>query len=384
MKDSLFIFKSGILNKRFSCWNGYGSILKDYYAGNNLDQWNKFLYKYRDEPTFGFISYELLYRLTEFRRILPSPFKIQNFPYPLIWWGAFKNSRLTTQKLKLGFCVPGYFKVISPLKSNILPAEYVNKVKTIQECIKNGDVYQVNLSFRIEGRYEGDSLYLYKYMDNEFRLPYSIYFSCDKFSFFLLSPELLLLKIGDMIYTRPVKGTLPKEGNTLKTAKIYFKNSIKEKRELDMIIDVERNDFYKICEKESVKVIGKKVEIFPNVYHNVATVRGKLYKGFTLSRIIEAIFPSASVTGAPKSSAIKIISQMEPHYRFIYTGGVGFYYKDLFLLAMGLRCIIFEEDKFHIYTGSGITYLSRAQQELKECEAKINNYRLLLQSLSEK
>lgn len=388
-KDSLFIFNSNKIDKKFSHWQGYGNDLEDYYMGDSLEEWNKFINKYRARPTFGFISYELLYKFKEFKNLSKPRYETQEFRFPFIWWGVFKDSILTVQdsraKVKkrwFDYDCGDNFKLISSLCPNISSDDYISKVKQIKKHIENGDVYQVNLSFRISGKYKGSPLFLYKKMNNKFFLPYSVFFSLDKLSFFALTPELLLLKNGDTIYTRPIKGTLPRKGNSFQTARCYFKNSVKDRRELDMIIDVERNDFYKVCSVDSVKVVDKRLEVFPNVYHMVATVTGKLYSGITLSRLIEAIFPSASVTGAPKSSAIKIISCLEPHRRFIYTGGIGFHYNDLFVLAMGLRCIVFRNNNFYIYTGSGITSLSDPYQELKECKVKINNYENLFSTFN--
>ncbi len=390
MNKALFIFNSRRRSRLFSGWTGFGYGLKDCYEGDDLEKWNEFVDKYRNLPSFGFLSYELLHNFWEFRNIKKKRVEKYAHKFPLIWWGVFRSSDLKeknkTQNIEdiVGFEQQNYFELLGELNFNISPADYIKKVKTIKNYIRNGDVYQVNLSLRIDGQYRGSPLFLYKYLDENLSLPYSIFFSCGKYSFITLSPELFLLKDGENIYTRPIKGTLPRGGRSLHEAKEYFKKSVKEKRELDMIIDVERNDFYRICERDSVKVLGKKVEIFPNVYHNVATVGGRLRKGITLADIIKNCFPSSSVTGAPKSSAIKIINELEPHRRFIYTGGIGFHFKDTLLLVMGIRSILFKENELHIYTGSGITYLSDPKEELKECEVKINNYRILLERFKSK
>ncbi len=387
MSKILFIFNGKKRNKMFSHWGGFGYELKDCYEGDCLKKWGRFIHKYKNVPSFGFISYELLYNFREFRNVVKSNSKNLNFEIPLIWWGVFNKSALNLKfaiqnaKWLRSYESKGYFELTSNLTSNISHTEYIRKVKTIKNYISRGDVYQVNLSFRIDGKYEGSTLYLYRYMDNKFYLPYSIFFSSDKYSFTTLSPELFLLKVGDDIYTRPIKGTLARTKKGVKYAKEYFENSVKDKRELDMIIDVERNDFYRICDLDSVKVVDKRVEIFPNVHHQVATIKGRLRSGVTLAEIIENSFPSSSVTGAPKSSAIKIINELEPHKRYIYTGGIGFHYKDTFLLALGIRSILFRGNNLHIYTGSGITYLSNPEEELRECEAKINNYKFLLEEL---
>ncbi|MFN7181549.1 MAG: chorismate-binding protein, partial [Planctomycetota bacterium] len=356
MKGTFFIFNSRKIDKQFSSWGGFGYTLKDCYTGSNLEEWNRFVSKYNDIPSFGFISYELLYTFNEYREIKKKNSDIPHLRFPLIWWGIFDNCKLIrlSSGSKINFDSNRSFKLLSSLTSNISRGDYINKVKTIKQHIEKGDVYQVNLSLRIDGSYQGNPLSLYKYMDEKFYLPYSIFFSTDKFSFLILSPELFLLKKGDTLYTRPIKGTLKREGISLKMARDYFKRSVKEKRELDMIVDVERNDFSRICYLRSVKVMNRKIEVFPNVYHTVATVKGVLREETSLRDIIENTFPSSSVTGAPKSSAIKIINQLEPHYRYIYTGGAGFCYKDIFLLAMGIRCILFDDNNLHIYTGSGI------------------------------
>ncbi len=402
MVNTFFVFETKKVDKAFSRWNAFGDNLMDFCITDNLTDWESFVNKYKNYLTFGFISYELLDSFGGFKSL-----KRKENEFPRIWWGVFKNTCLydriskayifNSKKSKSGVlshfyykvnhCAPlrlgnfdDKFKLIGNLKPNMSYSDYISNVRKIKKFIEQGDVYQVNLTFRIDGKFSGNPNRLYEHLNNKIWMPYSIFFSCDKFAFLVLSPELLLLKIGSEIYTRPIKGTIPNKNNNAEYAKNYFAHSIKDNRELDMIIDVERNDFYKICYLDSVKVIGKTVETFPNVHHLVGTVRGILKKGVTLSEVIESTFPSASVTGAPKFSAMKIINQIERHKRFIYTGGIGFHYKDLFVLPMGLRCIVFKNNDFHIYTGSGITYKSNPQKELKECMVKVDFYRDLLTS----
>lgn len=389
-KDTVFVFDTGKVDSRFSRWKGYGYGLKDVCQTNDLYEWELFIKKYKDCPTFGFISYELLHSFNGC-----TLFKDRKTEFPYIWWGVFRDTyiydrvdkkylfnsgKLEDLKIKRLENQNGKFEIIGDLKPNVSSSRYINSVKRIQRFIEQGDVYQVNLTFMINGKFFGNPFTLYNRLGKIMPMPYSVYFSNDDFAFLVVSPELLLIKNKDRIYTRPIKGTIPNKNDNIQHAKNYFHKSIKDNREIDMIIDVERNDFYKICYFDSVRIGEKKVETFPNVHHLVGTIEGKLRSNVGLSEIISSIFPSASVTGAPKTSAIKIINQLEQHDRFIYTGGIGFHYRDILILSMGLRCILFEKDNLHIYTGSGITYKSNPQKELQECMVKVGFYKNLLMS----
>jgi len=205
------------------------------------------------------------------------------------------------------------------LSSSMSDSEYLEKVKQIKKEIKAGNVYQVNLTreYSIESK-NADDLELYLKLRSASPNPYGCYFKTPFVSILSSSPEEFLyanLRKG-YIRTRPIKGTLSKN---------IFEIDSKNQAENIMIVDLERNDLGRICEYGSIK--AKKlleIESYKHLNHVVSTVEGKLKSDIKLKEIFEAMFPSGSITGAPKISAMKIIEKIEPTKRGAYTGTFGY------------------------------------------------------------
>lgn len=177
------------------------------------------------------------------------------------------------------------------------------------------------------------------------------------------SPELFLRRSGDVIESRPIKGTGRRPGDL----------SEKDRAENVMIVDLVRNDLGAVCRTGSIEVPELyAVEAHPGLVHLVSTVRGQLNAGATWPDVLRAAFPPGSVSGAPKSSALRIIDEIEPVPRGPYCGAVGWVDADRreACLAVGIRSFWWDGPRLCFGTGAGITWGSQAQAEWDETELK--------------
>jgi len=184
---------------------------------------------------------------------------------------------------------------------------------------------------------------------------------------------------GGAIRTKPIKGTRPRSGGidpaSLQADQKNFDelvNSEKEQAELNMIIDLERNDLGRICKYGTIKVTQPRtIESYPTVFHAVATVEGQLREKISFCDILRAMFPGGSITGAPKVSAMKIIDQTEPTARGVYTGSIGYIGIDGDVsLNIAIRTIIIKGDKAFAQVGGGIVADSDPDAEWEETLVK--------------
>jgi para-aminobenzoate synthetase component 1 len=177
-----------------------------------------------------------------------------------------------------------------------------------------------------------------------------------------------------VISTKPIKGTRPRINETSTDAGNFNElvNSEKEQAELNMIIDLERNDVARICKPGTRKVIQQRtIESYPTVFHAVSTVAGQLRKEITFCDILKAMFPGGSITGAPKIRSMEIIDETEPTARGVYTGSIGFLGIDgSVCLNIAIRTIIIKNKKAFAQTGGGIVADSDPQAEWEETITK--------------
>jgi len=203
---------------------------------------------------------------------------------------------------------------------------YVSKIEKVKRYIEEGDIYQANISRRLESDFHGSALGLYGDLRNANPAAYGAFVNGGDFQLLSLSPELFLSVRGSVIETKPIKGTAPRGENPEEDERIKAElvDSEKERAENIMIVDLMRNDFSKICRPYSVTVpCLLDCESFPTVHHLVSTVRGELIGSAPkLSRILAACFPGGSVTGAPKLRAMEIIAEMETSPRGFYCGSI--------------------------------------------------------------
>ena len=212
-------------------------------------------------------------------------------------------------------------------KWNLTRSEFLSSVNRVKDYIASGDVYQVNLSQRARCHYEGDPLQLYKALRAGNPAPYSGYIDTGDLQVFSTSPEQFLRKRGRAIETRPIKGTRPRgvsPEEDMRNAEA-LRVSEKDRAELLMIVDLERNDLGRVAKFGSVYVEGLyHLEHYARVIHQTAQVRATLAEDKDVFDCIEALFPGGSITGAPKVRAMQIIEELEPTRRGVYCGSVGY------------------------------------------------------------
>jgi para-aminobenzoate synthetase component I len=256
------------------------------------------------------------------------------------------------------------------LVSNFKKSDYIKSIQKAKEHIHNGDVYQINLTQRFctGTRIEPKDIYYILRLKNP--APFSCFLTFEDFHICSSSPERFLYKSKDYIQTRPIKGTRPRGSNAQEDAanRQELRNSPKDRAELNMIVDLERNDLGKFCEYGTVKVKGHAViEKFAKVFHSVSTVEGRIRKGYGIADIIKATFPGGSITGAPKIRAMQIIDDLEPNTRGIYTGSIGYISIDSTMdLNIAIRTMVATKSMTYYNVGGGIVEDSRPYEEYEE------------------
>jgi len=268
----------------------------------------------------------------------------------------------------------------SQIRSNMDKNYYLGAVKKIKRHIYDGDVYQINFSQRFECDFRANPIGLFHWQNRYNPSGYAAYIDGGNFHIVSASPEMFIKIQNGFIQTKPIKGTRPRlnEIATLEAKQINARNfdelltSEKEQAELNMIIDLERNDVARICEPGTRKVIQPRtIEIYPTVFHAVATVGGRLREDRTFCDVLKAMFPGGSITGAPKIRAMEIINQTEPTDRGVYTGGIGFVGIDgSVCLNIAIRTIIIADQKAFVQTGGGIVADSDPEAEWDETITK--------------
>ena len=251
--------------------------------------------------------------------------------------------------------------------SNFDKDEYEKSVSLIKDYIRNGDVYIANMTRRIWCNNSEDSFEIYRQLRNVNKAPFSAYMNFKEFQIISSSPERFLSIIDGLVQTRPIKGTRPRGENQEEDKKNRNEliNSEKDKSELLMIVDLERNDLSKVCKPNSVKVTELfKIEEYATVFHLVATIEGKLKEGVSSVKCIKECFPGGSITGAPKIRAMEIIEEIEKLKRNIYTGSIGYFdLRGNSDFNIVIRTIVKKDNKAYLGVGGGITWESIENDE---------------------
>lgn len=255
-------------------------------------------------------------------------------------------------------------------------AEYLRKFERILRYIRAGDVYQVNLTQRFTQQTKASPIELYLRLRKRNPSPYSAFMQWSGTAIISASPELFLEVRGRNIKTRPIKGTRRRTGDALADRKSAAELSRSEKdlAELNMIVDVLRNDLGRVCEYGSVRVENPgEIEMHPTVLHRAACIRGQLRANVTTSEILAATFPGGSVTGAPKIRAMQIISELEKSPRGVYCGAIGWLgVRGDMTLNLAIRTMTQCGSQVYLHAGGGIVAESDAEAEYDEMNAKLS------------
>ena len=238
---------------------------------------------------------------------------------------------------------------------------FESNVDLIKQRIAQGDIYQVNLCRVLTADSDQSLLGLAAKLQQANPAPFASYLKLPGMEIASASPELFLEREGEVIKTTPIKGT----------SKIDNFGD-KDRAENVMIVDLMRNDFGAICEPGSVDVPRLLAsESHPGLFHLVSDVTGRLQKGLNWNQILSSLLPAGSISGAPKSSALKVISEIEKMGRGPYCGVIGWIDNDQALLSVGIRIFWSVADgKINFGTGAGITWQSDPNSEWEETELK--------------
>lgn len=274
------------------------------------------------------------------------------------------------------------FKV-SDFTAHTSRSDYISGVHRVQEYIRAGDIYQVNLTQKFSAKVLNGSLFsLYDTLRTVAPAPMSVYLNLKNREVLSSSPETFLKMNGRRIETLPVKGTRPrfKDKQRDEESAKELLESAKERSELVMITDLERNDLGRICEYGSVKVDEMlQLEKLEHVYHLVSKVSGELRDSVDHWRALEKCFPGGSITGAPKKRAMEIIDELEDEKRGLYTGAVGYVgFNQVSQFNIVIRTLVREGDDLHYHVGAGIVADSDAVAEYEETLHKAKGIRQAL------
>ena len=265
------------------------------------------------------------------------------------------------------------------LKSNMTKSKFTNMVKRAKEYIREGDIFQANLSQRFEAEFEGDPWEFYKRLNEINPSPFGGYINFDDMSIVSASPERLIKINGKYIETRPIAGTRPRgksSQNDIALSKELLLNE-KERAEHIMLVDLERNDLGRVCKYGTVKVDElMTLESYSHVWHIVSKVVGELKDDVKFIDILRACFPGGTITGCPKVRCMEIIEELEPVRRGIYTGSMGYIgYDGRVDLNIVIRSALIKrgkgigargKDKIYFNTGAGIVADSDPEREYEE------------------
>ncbi len=257
------------------------------------------------------------------------------------------------------------------------PAEiYLESVRRAQQYIRDGDVFQTNLSRTWTGQWreEVDAIAVYRRLRQTNPAPFAGLARWRDMTIISSSPERLLRISGGIAETRPIAGTRPR-GVTLAADEALRRELIdhpKERAEHVMLIDLERNDLGRVCMPGSVRVDEyMTLETYAHVHHIVSNVCGRLRVGVTPGQAIRAVFPGGTITGCPKVRCMEIISELEAGPRGAYTGAMGYLGRDGRLdLNILIRTLVQHPSYFTLQAGAGIVADSQPQHELAETRAK--------------
>ncbi len=256
------------------------------------------------------------------------------------------------------------------LKSNFSRDEYVKKVDKIKEYIKEGHVYQVNMSQRFKTDFSGNPFSLFKKLYEINPAPFFSYLNCNDHYIVSTSPERFVTQNRSFVEARPIKGTRPRGKTEIEDQNLRgdLLKSKKDDAELSMIVDLLRNDIGKVCDGGTVRVKEhKKVEAYQNVYHLVSIIEGDLAKDKDSTDLIKATFPGGSITGCPKIRSMEIIDELESVRRHIYTGSIGYIsFHDTMDFSIAIRTATIVGGSVFFSVGGGIVYDSDPDDEYEE------------------
>jgi len=289
--------------------------------------------------------------------------------FPLLWFGIYREpEQITFPPL------PQENLVTIPWEPSVLENEYRLSIGKIKEYIQAGDTYQVNYTFRLRAPFSGDPWRLFVRMIHAQRYGYGAFVNTEDWTVCSASPELFLSLEGGVLSSRPMKGTVSRgltQADDLQQA-TWLAHSEKNRAENLMIVDMVRNDMGRIANGASVEVPSLfDVEKYPTLWQMTSTVRCRTKA--SMVDIFRALFPAASITGAPKVRTMQIIAELESTPRRIYTGTIGFFSPGRGAqFNVVIRTVLVDKlnNMAEYGVGGGIVWDSEKSDEQQECYTK--------------
>ena len=308
----------------------------------------------------GFFGYELLNNLIDVK--VP---KQKNFNFPKgIFYKPEKKIKLSNKlnyDLKNFEC--GNFKI------NINRKNYTKIFNKFKKKIKSGETYQIKICTKYKTKSKINPLDFFSRLSNTNLAPEAFMIKDDNYSIISCSPETLIIKKGIDISTKPIAGTVKKTKRLNKIKALnYFRKNLKETKEHNMIVDMERNDLSRICKVGTVKLSKQKiVEEYKDLFHYVSLIKGKLKKNINNLEIIKAMMPGGSVIGCPKINTLNLLNNQEKENRNIYTGSFGYIkFNGDMRFNIIIRSILNFKNISEISVASGVVVDSNANHEFNE------------------
>ncbi len=296
-----------------------------------------------------------------------------------VWGEAFsiavrESVRYEPPPIPEELSVPQETRPIDPLDRG----PYIRSIETAKDAIREGEIFQVNLSHRQRLRLPDSAVSAYWRLRTRTPSTFGGYLDAGDHHVLSASPERFLLVRGRDVETRPIKGTRPR-GKSSAEDEVLAREllaSEKDAAENVMIVDLERNDLGKVCEFGSVDVpVLRGLRSLPNVHHLESVVRGRLRDDVTIPDLLRATFPGGSITGAPKPRAMEIIERLEPHRRGVYTGAMGYISWDRSVdLNIAIRTATVLGDTAYFAVGGGIVADSDPEAEYRETMDKFRGH----------
>ena len=361
-KKPFIIYKS---NKGFNLYTDFSKkiILTNRNIKNFINNISKNKFKKKDIDLFiGFFGYEILNNLIGVK--LKKQNNI-NFPKGIF----YKPETVIKLSNKLDYKPLKSIKSDKNFKINLNLTSYSNIFNKFKKKIKSGETYQIKICTKYKNTSEIDALDFFCRLTKSNMAPEAFMIKDKNYSIISCSPENLITKKNDFITTKPIAGTLKKTKRLNKKKALYFfRKNIKETKEHNMIVDMERSDLSRICRSGSVKILKKKmVEEYKDLYHYVSLIGGKLKKKISSLDIIKAMMPGGSVIGCPKISTLNLLNAQEKEGRNIYTGSFGWInFNGDMRFNIIIRSILNYQNYSEISVASGVVIDSNAKHEFDE------------------
>lgn len=310
----------------------------------------------------GFVGYEAATAFDAALTCFPTA------PTPLLWFGLYADGMPFGRN-----AIPGSYQLGVPHLS-LTAATFAQRIALIKAAIARGETYQVNFTFPVTMPFTGDPLALFVDLMAAQQGRYGAYIQTDEFAICSVSPELFFALDGSLLTTQPMKGTVARglTSDADRANMTWLHNSEKNRAENVMIVDMIRNDLGRIARTGSVHVDNLfQVTRYPTLHQMTSDVSAET--DTSIVDIFHALFPCASITGAPKVRTMQIINALETHPRGVYTGATGVIAPNRraqFSVAIRTAVIDPQQQMATYHVGSGVVWDSDAAEEFEECQLK--------------